>query len=428
VQLKPISWSSAEGGEGGEVALPRCRELLLILKYGGVLTHAGRKQTEELGKVFRTVMYPRWALALAVVADGGGQVRAAPGTCSPAVGADWQGRSRDEGPWWWRPWRRHLRRAAPSPALRPGRYGHHGGGLLRLHSTYRHDFKIYSSDEGRVQTSAAAFTKGLLDLEGNSLTPILVSLVNKNASMLDAFGKGGHWGGSARCCARRPAMRAAATLPRWPRCATAAGSWPPLSCQRCCIGRQPPRNRTHTPNQTTPHQTHPTPAPSRCARPGASDDIRHAKNTLYTRMTWDHERGVSMSVPLQQLATPAYVAASPPLSPKLQGEPRAGRALGGAPPSCRREAAALPVWLRAWAKWAAQGHPPHSPPAAAAALWPCRGLGLGRGHAQLGLLCPLLGAQPAHIAGRRRPAAGAGRARPRASSGGGGGGGRHASP
>jgi inositol hexakisphosphate/diphosphoinositol-pentakisphosphate kinase len=59
------------------------------------------------------------------------------------------------------------------------RYGSSGGGLLRLHSTYRHDFKIYSSDEGRVQTSAAAFTKGLLDLEGTSLTPILVSLVNK---------------------------------------------------------------------------------------------------------------------------------------------------------------------------------------------------------------------------------------------------------
>ncbi len=65
-----------------------------------------------------------------------------------------------------------------------------GGGLLRLHSTYRHDLKIYSSDEGRVQTSAAAFTKGLLDLEGTSLTPILVSLVQKDASMLDAFGKG----------------------------------------------------------------------------------------------------------------------------------------------------------------------------------------------------------------------------------------------
>ena len=68
-------------------------------------------------------------------------------------------------------------------------YGPAGGGLLRLHSTYRHDLKIYSSDEGRVQMSAAAFTKGLLDLEGSSLTPILVSLVKKDASMLDAFGK-----------------------------------------------------------------------------------------------------------------------------------------------------------------------------------------------------------------------------------------------
>ena len=73
-----------------------------------------------------------------------------------------------------------------------------GTGLIRLHSTYRHDLKIYSSDEGRVQVgraleregdgdvllttlsplwvcqmSAAAFTKGLLDLEG-PLTPILV--------------------------------------------------------------------------------------------------------------------------------------------------------------------------------------------------------------------------------------------------------------
>lgn len=70
-------------------------------------------------------------------------------------------------------------------------YGSTGGGLLRLHSTYRHDFKIYSSDEGRVQVAAAAFTKGLLDLEGSSLTPILVSLVAKDATMLDAFGKVG---------------------------------------------------------------------------------------------------------------------------------------------------------------------------------------------------------------------------------------------
>ena len=54
------------------------------------------------------------------------------------------------------------------------RYGPAGNGFLRLHSTYRHDLKIYSSDEGRVQMSAAAFTQGLLDLEGHSLTPILV--------------------------------------------------------------------------------------------------------------------------------------------------------------------------------------------------------------------------------------------------------------
>ena len=60
-------------------------------------------------------------------------------------------------------------------------------GLLRLHSTYRHDLKIYSSDEGRVQITAAAFAKGLLDLEtdNNQLTPILASLVNKDAKLLD---------------------------------------------------------------------------------------------------------------------------------------------------------------------------------------------------------------------------------------------------
>lgn len=44
-----------------------------------------------------------------------------------------------------------------------------------------------------LQMSAAAFIKGLLDLEGSSLTPILVSLVTKNASMLDAFGKVSTW-------------------------------------------------------------------------------------------------------------------------------------------------------------------------------------------------------------------------------------------
>mmetsp|Transcript_39332 Transcript_39332/g.111414 ORF Transcript_39332/g.111414 Transcript_39332/m.111414 type:complete len:1167 (-) Transcript_39332:153-3653(-) len=123
-QLKPLQWSEPDA-DGGPA---RCIEALLILKHGGVLTHAGREQAEQLGLNYRMVMYPN---------QGGME-----------------------------------------------------NGLLRLHSTYRHDLKIYTSDEGRVQTSAAAFTKGLLDLEGSSLTPILVSLIKKDASMLDAFGKG----------------------------------------------------------------------------------------------------------------------------------------------------------------------------------------------------------------------------------------------
>ena len=68
--------------------------------------------------------------------------------------------------------------------------GHAGGGVLRLHATYRHDLKIKASDEGRVMKTAAAFTKGLLELEGQ-LTPILVSLVSveeKSRQMLDKGG------------------------------------------------------------------------------------------------------------------------------------------------------------------------------------------------------------------------------------------------
>uniref|UniRef100_M4F964 diphosphoinositol-pentakisphosphate 1-kinase n=1 Tax=Brassica campestris TaxID=3711 RepID=M4F964_BRACM len=57
--------------------------------------------------------------------------------------------------------------------IRYNMYPGEGTGLLRLYSTYRHELKIYSSDEGRVQMFAAAFAKGMLDLEGQ-LTPILV--------------------------------------------------------------------------------------------------------------------------------------------------------------------------------------------------------------------------------------------------------------
>lgn len=111
---KPKESSGDENGESSA-------SLMLIVKYGGELTPAGRVQAEELGKMFRC-MYPG----------------SAPQNDSNS----------DEC----------------------------GLGLLRLHSTFRHDLKIYASDEGRVQMTAAAFAKGLLALEGE-LTPILVQMV-----------------------------------------------------------------------------------------------------------------------------------------------------------------------------------------------------------------------------------------------------------
>jgi len=68
--------------------------------------------------------------------------------------------------------------------LRLGLYPNDPTGLLRLHSSFRHDFKIYSSQEGRCQITAASFTKGFLALEGD-ITPILVSLVTR-----DTFAQG----------------------------------------------------------------------------------------------------------------------------------------------------------------------------------------------------------------------------------------------
>lgn len=43
--------------------------------------------------------------------------------------------------------------------------GFPGCGLLRLHSTYRHDLKIYASDEGRVQMTAASFAKVFCNIQ-----------------------------------------------------------------------------------------------------------------------------------------------------------------------------------------------------------------------------------------------------------------------
>ena len=104
----------------------RCIQVQLILKWGGNLTKLGEKQSINLGQRLRQTLYPD----------------------------------------------------AP------------GGGILRLHSTFRHDLKIKTSDEGRVMKTAAAFAKGLLELEGD-LPPILVSLVHKEKGsmhMLDPSG------------------------------------------------------------------------------------------------------------------------------------------------------------------------------------------------------------------------------------------------
>ncbi|VDN02137.1 unnamed protein product [Thelazia callipaeda] len=121
VQLKYLKSREIKSSEGEETHQQPA--LLLILKWGGELTTAGNLQAEALGKLFRT-LYP--------------------------------GIKRTDG------------KSCPEDTQ--------GLGFLRLHSTYRHDLKIYASDEGRVQMTAAAFAKGLLALEGE-LTPILMQMV-----------------------------------------------------------------------------------------------------------------------------------------------------------------------------------------------------------------------------------------------------------
>ena len=92
---------------------------LFILKFGGELTHAGVSQALQFGEDFRIRMY------------------------------DDESDKKDDG------------------------------GLLRLHSTYRHDLKCFTSDEGRCAKTAAAFLKGLLTLDG-ALAPILAIMVRND--------------------------------------------------------------------------------------------------------------------------------------------------------------------------------------------------------------------------------------------------------
>ena len=127
IQMKPEKWRDTvvTDSDGTQHVVTRATSILIILKWGGDLTPLGEQQASDLGTSFRTSMYP------------------------------------ESG----------------------------GGGMLRLHSTFRHDLKIKASDEGRVIKTAAAFTKGLLELEGG-LTPVIASLVTvqeKDNQMLDHY-------------------------------------------------------------------------------------------------------------------------------------------------------------------------------------------------------------------------------------------------
>ena len=71
VQIKPLKWSQPEEGSTEE---PRVTEALLILKHGGVLTHAGRQQVGAEGYIcglFRVYLDPRTVApaCLPLVAD-----------------------------------------------------------------------------------------------------------------------------------------------------------------------------------------------------------------------------------------------------------------------------------------------------------------------------------------------------------------------
>ena len=117
IQLRPLEYKQVIDKYTGKKSYT-ITKALLIMKWGGHITHSGIEQAKILGQTFRCQFYP-----------SGGNDK--------------------------------------------------GEGLLRLHNTYRHDLKCYSSEEGRCLKSAAAFLQGLLQLEGN-LIQIIYSMVWKD--------------------------------------------------------------------------------------------------------------------------------------------------------------------------------------------------------------------------------------------------------
>ena len=126
VQLRPKKWKKITIKENNQNKTKyKIEEALFIIKWGGRITHSGIKQTKLLGNTFRSQFY----------------------LSNKLTGED----------------------------------------LLRLHSTYQHDLKCYSSEEGRSLKTAAAFLQGLLQLDG-SLIPIVTSMVrndDKVSKLLD---------------------------------------------------------------------------------------------------------------------------------------------------------------------------------------------------------------------------------------------------
>ena len=124
VQLRPQKWKKIMDKNKPKYTI---EEALFIIKWGGKITHSGIKQARLLGKTLRKQIY-----------SNGNKMT-------------WED-------------------------------------LLRLHSTYQHDLKCYSSEEGRNLKTAAAFLQGFLQLDG-SLIPIIHSMVrndDKVSKLLDA--------------------------------------------------------------------------------------------------------------------------------------------------------------------------------------------------------------------------------------------------
>ena len=122
IQLKPLEYVIEKNNKLNEKKI-RVTKALLILKWGGTITHSGIEQAKLLGNTFRYQIYPS------------------------SLG---------------------------------------DGGILRLHSTYRHDLKCYSAEEGRCLKTAASFLKGLLQFDG-PITPIITSMVRRDENITNAL-------------------------------------------------------------------------------------------------------------------------------------------------------------------------------------------------------------------------------------------------